>query len=228
MKAWKLSFLVVMAAMVISGCTGCTPAEKPPEEPEAPPPPTALEIRQEITAPIMPLVQQYSVPWKDLKEIPQGQRFGAMDQVRAARQKHLAGENGEEGIRMAADMIEEQLRGAYEMQAWPLTVFLYSALNNVMQQRAANYAQLFERARAFLDMPRPTVTGFFAQGGSPVVFIDVYLPREERTERVQVREGEEFVGLVLVEIKGNNRGAIIEHLDTGEILDLDYGPRASR
>jgi hypothetical protein len=225
MRLWKPFLITLVAAIVVAGCT---PAEKPPEEPEAPPPPTAEEIQREITGPVMPLVQSYNLPWREFKQIPEGQPSAALEQVRAARARHIAGENGEEGIRRSADFIEAQLRSAYETEAWPLTTFLYNALRTVMPQRADNYTPFFDRAMVFLNMPRPTVTGFFVQGSAPVVFIDVLIPSSGQVDRVQVREGEEFHGLVLVEIKGNNRGAIIEHMETGEIIDLDYGPRATR
>lgn len=225
MKQWKPLMAALVTGMVLAACT---PAEKPPEEPEAPPPPTAMEIRQEITGPLMPVIQQFMVPWSDLKQLPPGQPDAALEQARGARQRHLAGENGEEGIRMAADFIEENLRAAYELEAWPLTVFLYNALSTVLQPRAENYAQFRDRAVTFLNMPRPTVTGFFGQDDSTVVFMDVFLPESGQREQVRVREGEEFNGMVLNEIKGNNRGAIVEHMETGELLDLDFGPRAGR
>ena len=224
MQKWKLLLTALVAAIAMAACT---PVEQEPEEPEGPPPPSPAEIRQEITSPLNPVIQQGMVPWSDLKELPGG-RGAALDQVRSARQRHLAGEHGEEGIRMAADYIEENLRNAYEMEAWPLTVFLYNALDAVLPSRANNYVTFRDRAQVFIRMPRPTITGFFDQGGNPVVFLDVFLPEHRRTEQVRIREGEEFNGMVLVEIKGQNRGAIFEHIETGEIIDLDFRPRAGR
>lgn len=218
---------VLMLLIAVAVLAACTPREPEPQQPEEPPPPTAAEVQRDITTPVQPLVHQFMVPWRELKEIPQPTRQQAMQQATGAMQRHLGGENGPEGIRMATRYVEEQMRAAFEAQAWPLTLFLFNVVRNISPGREESFTHYRDRALTFINMPRPTVTGFFQQGDTPVVFLDVFLPETGVTERVQVRESEEFHGMTLMEIKGNNRGAIVEHIETGEILDLDF-PRTSR
>ena len=50
--------------------------------------------------------------------------------------------------------------------------------------------------------------------------MEFYLPKERKTEKRQVRVGEEFFGLQLTEIIGNNQGVRFEYLDTGQSFDV--------
>ena len=67
-----------------------------------------------------------------------------------------------------------------------------------------------------------TVQGFYIDGktNQTAVFMEFYIPSEKRSYKEQVRVGEEFYGLKLVEIIGDNQGVTLEYLETDETFDV--------
>lgn len=73
---------------------------------------------------------------------------------------------------------------------------------------------------AELRKPRVNIIGFMTTQGQDSVLLEFYLPIEKKTEKQQVRVGEEFYGLKLTEIIGNNQGVRFEYLETGQVFDV--------
>ena len=213
----RLSLLLTI--LIPLGILGCEPAAKKPTEPPPPPVRTAAEIANEIRAPIQQMVTAYM---GTKFEIPEFELAAGLNQVRQLKQKNMAEEHGAEGIRAATTDTQSFIKTADESKAWGVVVFACDALK-ILDPANTNYDRFRERAMVYINMPRVTITGFTKIGDDPpVVLISVYLPETKQTVSERVREGEELLGLRFINIIGNNRGLLIEHIQTGEELEVLY------
>jgi len=78
---------------------------------------------------------------------------------------------------------------------------------------------------AGLAKPQVDIVGFFYDGtrDTDAAILDFYLPLTGETHRERVSEGEEFYGLTLVQIIGNNQGVQLEYEETGQTFDVLTG-----
>ena len=74
----------------------------------------------------------------------------------------------------------------------------------------------------FLNPALVTITGFYTDGttNQTAAFLDFYLPIQKTTYSHQVRVGEEFYGLRLAAIIGNNQGVTMESMETDQTFDI--------
>ena len=112
-------------------------------------------------------------------------------------------------------------RRAEDQELWTWVIFADEALKTLDPDHS-RFDRLRERAEIRLRRPEVQITGFYEdhETGQETVFMNVYLPEENRRERVQVRPGEEFHGLRLRDIIGRNRGVELEYLEANEIFEV--------
>lgn len=200
-----ISFASMAGVILLAGCE----IEDPP-----PPPPSPPEITSEIRDAYQDLVREYLHPEA---LIPGARKRQALEEIQRLRAEYQGTEHGPEAISEAAEQLEDLIREAYYNRAWSLTIFAVQALQT-LEPNNTRFQRFHEQAVVRRNRPRAQVTGFFEDPEQDVitVFMRVYLPAENRIESVQVREGEEFLGLRLIEVVGRNQGVRLQYMATEE------------
>ncbi len=208
----RIRYFLPFALMLLLGLglAGCE-IEEPEEENEEPPPPTAGEIERAF--------QQAYQDFPD--EIGEEHIEEALNSIRQARSEYQATENWAEGRQRAIQEFEAMARRAEERELWKWVIFADEALKT-LEPNHSRFDRLRQRAEIQLRRPEVRITGFYEdhETSQETVFMDVYLPEENRRERVQARPGEEFHGLRLRDIIGRNRGVELEYLEANEIFEV--------
>jgi hypothetical protein len=213
--------ILLVVTLGLGVVLGCTP-------PPLPPPPTTPEL---TTEQIVAEIQQALTPMTSLVE-PVGNTVGwgadgagapalltdeAKAQViaylRSANEKYQGTENGKAALVQIRNDIVEMLQKARDQERWRLVmagVEIYEMLN----PGSTKMDRLKERAQVHLNRPEVVVKGFLEdkQKNDIYAFLDVKLHPSNEVHKVQVRKGEEFFGLRLVDIIGNMKGVILEYL----------------
>ena len=94
------------------------------------------------------------------------------------------------------------MKAAYDGERWLEVLNLCDAVD-VMDQGNTRVVRYRERAIAEKNKPQVTMKGVFQIGGTPTVFLDLFLPETGQATDVKVRVGEEFYGLILEKILGD-------------------------
>ena len=210
-----LSLLAVIAmAFCVTGC-----GEKEPEksdEPPPPPPPTPQEIAEKIMADLglnelLPAVGA---------TMPKQASSNFLSVTRSAKNQNSVSTDGRL-LQVVSQKLDSRLRALEGNQLWE-HVLTYCDAHLVLIPDSHKFDRTREKAVAELKKPRVTIEGFFIDGntGQTSVFMDFYLPTEKESHREQVRVGEEFYGLRLVAIIGNNQGVTMEYLETDQTFDI--------
>ncbi len=217
---WKLIAYLLVLLVAMPLVAGCEAFEEEEPEEEEPPPPSAQEIAGSFRQAYASLQQNYM---HREARIPESQKNEALQQLQSARSQYAGTENAPEGMRRAAGEVEDLIRQANEQEAWSLVIFGVQALQ-VLDPGNERYERLAERAQLHLNRPEVEIRGFYTdqETQQTMAFMNVYLPEEDRQERVQVSPGEEFLGLRFDEIIGRNRGVRLEYLATNEIFEVTY------
>ena len=214
-----LSLLAVLAmACCITGC-----AEKEPETPDAlppPPPPTPQEIADKIMTDLQ-LNEPLPAPGATM---PKQASANFLNAVRGAKTQNSVSVDGKEALQIVSQSLDSRLRALESNQLWEHTL-TYCDAHLIFSPDSHKFDRTREKAVAELRKPRVTIRGFYIDGNTnqTSVFMDFYLPMEKATHREQVRVGEEFYGLKLVEIIGNNQGVTMEYLETGQSFNILTG-----
>lgn len=208
----RIRYFLPFALMLLLGfgLVGCE-VEEPEDENEEPPPPSAGEIERALNQ-----------TWAQLPdEIGDEQMEEALANLRQTRGEYQATPHGPEGIQRVINELEDIVRRAQDQEAWTWVIFADEALKTLDPDHS-RFDRWRERAEIQLRRPEVQITGFYEdhETGQETVFMSVYLPEENRRERVQVRPGEEFHGLRLRDIIGRNRGVELEYLEANEIFEV--------
>ncbi len=211
---------ILAVLLVLTLLAGCAPEPEPEPEEEEPPPPSAGEIASDLRGAYSSVQQQYM---RAGARVPEDAKERALQDLRSVRNEYRNTENGPEGISRAAGDIEDMIREANDREAWSLVVFGVEALK-VLEPDNERFDRYADRAQLQLDRPQVEIRGFYTdqETGQTMAFLEVYLPAEDRRERVQVAPGEEFLGLRFDEIIGRNRGIRFEYLATNEMFEVSY------
>ena len=208
----RIRYFLPFALMLVLaiGLVGCD-IEEEEEEEEEPPPPTAGEISRALR-------QTYEGRPDHLSEEEMEE---ALQELRQTRAEYQGTPHGPEGIQRAVSELEEVVRRVYDLELWSWVVFGDKALK-VLDPDHTRFNRMRERAEIQMRRPEVQITGFYEDHdtGQETVFMNVYLPEQNRSERVQVRPGEEFHGLRLRDIIGRNRGVELEYLEANEIFEV--------
>jgi len=123
--------------------------------------------------------------------------------------------NGEKARAKVETDIKAALKAAYDGEQWQAVLSLCDA-TDLLDPGNTRVVRYRERAIAEKNKPIVTVRGIFEVDGVSTVFMDVYLPETNEQKDVQVREGEEFFGLLLEKILGNDEGVQIKYMKTDQ------------
>jgi len=178
----------IAAILMIFLAAACGQEKKQVEENEPPPPPTAEEIFGEFRGALQPFQQFMG---KEV-EIPHARMEEGIAKIQQIKNKHQAGENGTEGIRLAGDHVEQQLREASDIQAWHMVMFLYRALEILKPSATEFYETSRNLAEVKVNRPTVNISGMFEDHttNTPFVFADVFFPPTKQTESVRLQPGD--------------------------------------
>lgn len=208
-----VSLLAVLAiAFFAAGCE-----EKPPPEPETPPPPTPQEIAAKIVSDLQ-LKSPLPAPGSTM---PRNASQKFINTVRTAKSQNSASDDGKQALAFVSQELDRRLRTLESQELWE-HVLTYCEAHLIFNPGSRKFDRARDKAVVELRKPKVTVHGFYIDGNTnqTAVFMDFYIPTEKKTYREQVRVGEEFYGLKLVEIIGNNQGVTLEYQETDETFDV--------
>ncbi|MCC6694115.1 MAG: hypothetical protein IT365_00665 [Candidatus Hydrogenedentes bacterium] len=198
----------VLAVLCLAALVACKKPPPEPPTPPPPPPPTAEALEQRVMEKVGPLVS------------PDPQSGKAMVETLSKEVASLKTElNGESARKRLQNQFVEKLKEAHQSEQWDFVVNLCDAVDvlDPGNTRTSRYRQ-----RAMDEKSRPVVTmkGVFEQDGVTTVFLEILLPTTGEVVDKQVREGEEFYGLILEKIIGNNQGVRLKYLKTDTSFDV--------
>ncbi len=207
------SLIAVLAmAFVAAGC-----GEKPPPEPEAPPPPTPEEIAAGIVGELQ-LNGPLPAPGS---RYPRGASQQFIATIRTAKSQNSISEDGKRALAIVSQELDRRLRALEKAELWE-HVLTYCDAHVVFNPTSKKFDRAHDRAVVELRKPKVTLQGFYFDGKSnqTAVFMDFYIPTTQASYSEKVRVGEEFHGLKLIEIVGDNQGINLEYLETGEAFTV--------
>ncbi len=221
---------VSLLTILMSGCgedfsVKVRQEETPPQPP--PPPPSAEELANQA----MQQLQILNVIPKNLPlqmVLSDDARHRVVEDLKSWQERMGREVNGAAAVERLMATLEDRLRAARDDQNPGLTLLLCDLLE------ALGYASTRidisrEWARVYNNRPVVVIKGWFQQLDTPeeeiYAFCEVYLPETGEVHTVQVREGDEFDGLLFVQIIGKNRGMRLRYLATNDTFEV-YGPRA--
>ena len=211
--------LCLLAVIAMAICvTGC--GEREPEvsdEPPPPPPPTPKEIADKIITDLQ-LNEPLPAPGATMSKQASGNFLSA---VKSAKTRNSASQDGKQALQFVSQKLDSRLRALEDNQLWE-HVLTYCDAHLVLNPDSHKFDRTREKAVAELKKPRVTIAGFFYDENTAQtsVFMDFYVPTDKESHREHVRVGEEFYGLKLVAIIGNNQGVTMEYLETGQAFDI--------
>lgn len=207
--------LALVASIALIALTSCEKEPPPPPAPPPPPPKTADQLYNQAMQSIRPLL---------LACVPETEPL-LRQTVSAELGKLKAEINGEGARTKITNDIKEALKGVYNAEQWQCVMNLCGALDAAEPDntRTKRYR---ERAVAEINRPQIKVTGIYKSedDGITHAFVDVFLPETQEMHKLQVRIGEEFLGLIFERIEGNNQKLWFKYLKTNQSFAVD-GPK---
>ena len=204
-----------------------TPKSEETQQPPPPPPPSADELATQAMQQLSILnVIPKNVPLQMVLSDDARRRViqGALDWKSAMGRE----QNGAEAVTKLMGMLEDRLRAARDDQNPGLTLLLCDLLES-LGSTTTRIEVSRQWAQVYNNRPVVVIKGWFQQMDTPneeiYAFCEVFLPETGEMHTVQVREGDEFYGLLFVQIIGRNRGMRLRYLATNDTFEV-YGPRA--
>lgn len=225
----------LLALVVVAAVAGCSQdlLQPPPDVSVSSPEEIAAEFRQAL-APFADLVKTAPSGATDEARVEttysltDEAKGSVMEGLRNTLAKHGASENGKKAIATTCIEIRDIIRQARDQRRWRLVLAAIEAYK-ILDPGPESETLRRERERAELRLQRPFVElkGFLSDNekGDTYAFLQVTLPNNE-VHMVQVRKGEEFLGLQFVDIIGKEQGVLLEFLkDPGDVFKV-MGPWA--
>ncbi|HOF39158.1 MAG TPA: hypothetical protein PLD73_03725, partial [Candidatus Hydrogenedentes bacterium] len=163
--------------------------------------PSPTGMQQQLPAPI------------DLKE-------SIKADLQNAKDTHSNTDYGQKGLQRVGNLFERDIVAAYDRaQENPQmydVLFMAGDLLQVLEPESSMLARYRQLAKDQINRPHVKVTGNTTMDGVTIWFLQVYLPETHTTQSLQVRQGDEFLGLRFVGTLGNNRAIELEYLKLNE------------
>jgi len=212
MRLLRRSIPIFMLIALMGGVTGCAEKEPPkPATPPPPPPPTPEEIAAKIIADAglnEPLPTEGATFAKEAAE-------ALKRKLATAKRGHSETPDGQRALQIVNQQVDQRIRALEGAKAWEHvvgTIEGFEALN----PGSPKWQQSKESAIMELQKPKVTIIGFMQD----TAILNFYLPITKETNKESVRAGEEFYGITLVEVIGNNQGVRLRYGATGETFDV--------
>ncbi|MCC6487868.1 MAG: hypothetical protein IT364_10245 [Candidatus Hydrogenedentes bacterium] len=197
----------VLAVLCLVALVACKKDPPQPPTPPPPPPPTAEALEQRVMEKVEPLMAD-PLNGKAMTE--------TLSKEVASLKTELNGASAQARLK---NQFIDKLKEAHQAELWDSVVNLCDAVD-ILDPGNTRTSRYRQRAMDEKSRPVVTMTGVFELDGVTTVFLEIYLPLENRTIDKQVREGEEFEGLILEKIIGNNQGVRLKYLKTDTSFDV--------
>lgn len=200
----------VVAMMCLVALSSCNREPPPPPTPPPPPPPSADQLVQRVMEKVGPLVSPDPQSGKALQE--------TLSKEVASLKTELNGGGAQK--RILNDFVDK-LTAAHQTEQWDFVLNLCDAVD-VLDPGNTRTSRYRQRALDEKNRPVVKVKGFVEIDGVTNVFMEIYLPATGETDDKRVREGEEFHGLVLERVIGNNQGVRLKYVKTQTTFDVAF------
>ena len=216
-------FVLGVATLLIILAAGCAQSPTAPAPPPAPQP-TQQEILAELrqcVAPLISLVVTVSgtAGWGDNGRgaaafLSDDVRAQVLSCLKGAKAKYENSEDVKAALSEIGADLEKAIHDGYDQQRWRVVLCGIDAYE-ILSPGALKIQRLRERAQARANRPEVVVKGFLEdkEKNEVFAFLQVTLHPSNEVRRVQVRKGEEFCGLRLVDFIGKLKGVLLENLD---------------
>jgi len=203
-------------------CLGCQ-EQAPPPPPTPPPAPekTAEKIKEEFMVALAPMQGLVADP--PVGGFSDDMKKKVIEDLKKARTANQTSVNAPQALEMVTREIETIISTARDRKRWRLVMGAIEAYE-VMSPGTTKMNRLKDRAKLYLSRPTVTVKGFVddKETKDTFVFLEVTLHPSEEVNSIQVRIGEEFFGVRLLDIVGNKKGVQLEYLaipgDTWDVM----------
>ena len=206
---------MILAAVIL---VGCAEEEVVVEEKAPPPPPPTPE---QIAAKIMNDLQ-INAPLPAVgSRMPKEASDIFLKTLRTVVTQRSASTDGKRALQIVSRGVDKRLRQLAANELWE-HVLTFTDAHKILNPDSRTFDESRRLAILELQKPEVSIQGYFYDGNAneTAVFMDFYLPIESETHRHQVRKGEEFYGLKLVGIIGNNQGVTMEYIETTQTFDV--------
>lgn len=140
--------------------------------------------------------------------------------LQEAKATHSSTDYGQKGLQRIGNLFERDIIAAYDKaQENPQmydVLFTAGDLLEVLEPDNGMLARYRQLAKDQINRPQVKVTGTTTMDDVTIWFLQVYLPETHATQSLQVRQGDEFLGLRFVDTLGNNRAIELEYLKMNE------------
>jgi hypothetical protein len=208
-----------VAVALLSGCgseTGSTP------RPPAPRPPTAAEIAGKFDSALQPVYALVANATADT-QVPPDLAAQVQGQIEERKRTYSSDPKYKEGIEGVVTKLEDALRTVRDKQNGVLALYLCAIIRTFDpdNSRVVRFEKWGETVK---NRPVVTIRGWYEPRDTETktiyTFVEVYTPEDGQTHHVQVREGEEFLGLKYVRMIGEKRGIQFEYLKTRDRFEV--------
>ena len=215
-----LRFWCALALFVAAGC-GPEPAEDT-SKPPPPKAPTAREIRAQFDSALQPVYAIVDTCGADTR-VPDEVAAQVQAQLEESKKKYQTQAAYQEGLRGAVNALEDKLRSARDKQNGVLALYLCSVIRSLDPENS-RVVRFEAWGTTVKNRPVVTIRGWYEPRDAPsrtiYAFLDVYTPEDGQTHHIEVREGEEFLGLKYVKMIGNRQGILFEYLSTKDRFEV--------
>ncbi len=213
-RGWPAILLVVLC-LAIAGCSEPPPPE--PDEPPPPPPPTPEELAGKAIADLG-LDGPIPKPGSRLNK-QAGDKFKTL--VQQTKTRLSGSQDGKRALQIVSRKLDQRIRALADA-GLSEHVLAHVEAHKILNPGSTKWDTTEELAMAELTKPQVNIIGFLYDGttGQNKAILEFYLPIRKETHEHQVRVGEEFYGLELVRIIGNNQGVTLEYRETGQTFDV--------
>ncbi|MCC6154298.1 MAG: hypothetical protein IT367_11095 [Candidatus Hydrogenedentes bacterium] len=212
--------LLCVAALLSAGCGEGGPAKTPPKPGERKI--TANEIRAQFESALQPIYALVEIASAD-SVIPPETAADVKTKLEELKKKYAAEDAYKQGIDGVVKKLEDHLRIVRERQNGVLALYLCGVIRffDPDNSRVVRYEKWGETVK---NRPRVTIRGWYEPRDTPTkiiyTFVEVYTPEDGQTHHLEVREGEEFLGLKYVRMIGDKRGILFEYMKTEDRFEV--------
>ena len=209
----RVCIVVVVPVVALFGCREALRAPSPSQPTVAAAPgDILLELRQILT-PMTSLLVSADRGAGAPRMLRDAHKEQVLAGLREAKAKHEGADAGKEALKQFSHEIVEMIQQARELDRWKLVLGGVDAYE-VLNEPSPRMERLRKRALIHFDRPRVAVKGYFEDlaMGEAYAFLQVSLRDKDEVHMVQVRPGDEFLGLRFIDFVGNKKGVELEYL----------------
>lgn len=206
---------------VFAGCGVDSPSGAKPKPP-VPHEPTAAEVRAQFESALQPILAIVATCGADTR-VPPETATGLQAQLEDLKKKYASHAAYKEGAHGAVTRLEDGLRVTRDRQNGVLALYLCSLIR-YFEPNNSRVVRFEEWGKTVKNRPVVTIKGWYEPRDTEhrviYTFVEVFTPEDGQTHHLQVREGEEFLGLKYVRMIGDRSGILFEYLKTRDRFEV--------